>query len=468
MSLVNDMLKDLNERNSGEGDTPESESFDGLRAPIHVEERRRPFVPVVAMLGLAGVFLFAWVSRNTAEIEAPGELAGVPAEAVGDAPNLDVASGLTPDGDPSLVAAAAVSSDGSHAQAVYPKAGLEEEPQSVLQYIEVWREDGVTRLRFATDGAPDYDFQLDPETHVLRLSFENTRYATRFPGVDFRNTRIESMTPVPTEDGSLAIDFQLTENSEIDMDTVTGQDGDSIVLLLSGEGQALAAAAPQDDTAVDLSGADAVPSEFEDVPVVAVRPRPPTKRRLADTAYREGLELAEDGDLASAMDKFAEALSHLPLHANARRTLAVALARQGRLEEANLTLAEGLRQDRSQSGLAKLQARVLVERGAPAEALSVLEASAPMVSEDPEYHAFIAALRELQGQHAEAARIYGKVLKLEPLRSNWWIGLGISLEADGQSARALPVYETARRIGGLDPDSRNYIETRIAVLSQPQ
>jgi MSHA biogenesis protein MshN len=199
---------------------------------------------------------------------------------------------------------------------------------------------------------------------------------------------------------------------------------------------------------------------------VEKRTRPPTPARLAERAYRDALRLHGLGRWEAAQERLRTALEEAPNHRGARLALATLLAQTGELAEAKKLLAAGLEASPDHAPFVMLQARILVELQDLEAAAAVLERGIPPLREDPEAHAFLAALYQRQAKHGRAARLYRDVLRLDSQRGVWWMGLGISLEALGKPGEALAAYRAAREVGRLDPPTRRYLEDRIEALSR--
>ena len=95
-------------------------------------------------------------------------------------------------------------------------------------------------------------------------------------------------------------------------------------------------------------------------------------------------------------------------------------------------------------------ARLQVEQGGPA--LQTLLRSLPYASERADYQAFVATLMEREQRHKEAVGYYEAALRLSPQNGVWWMGLGISLQADQRPQEAVIAYQRARAIGKLQPE----------------
>jgi tetratricopeptide (TPR) repeat protein len=108
-------------------------------------------------------------------------------------------------------------------------------------------------------------------------------------------------------------------------------------------------------------------------------------------------------------------------------------------------------------------ARLLAERGELQRAAGVLEA-APVTSASAEEHALRAAILQRLGRHAEAAEGYATALRTTPNQGVWWMGLGISLAAEGRNDSAREAFSRARATGTLAPELTRYVEQRLRQL----
>jgi len=197
---------------------------------------------------------------------------------------------------------------------------------------------------------------------------------------------------------------------------------------------------------------------------VTKRPVPASPESNARALYREALRRFRAGDAAGGEQRLAAALAADPAHIQARQVLAARLARGRRLEEAARILGRGLRLTPGHAQLAKMHARVLAELGRPAEALATLGEASPAASDDPAYHALRAALLQRTGAHRAAVSAYEDVLAVRPAEGVWWMGLGISLEALGERERALEAYRRAGAGGKLRGEVRAFVERKLAEL----
>ena len=161
----------------------------------------------------------------------------------------------------------------------------------------------------------------------------------------------------------------------------------------------------------------------------------------AEAEYRRGIELHERARAGDAEAAFAAALQHDGRHAAARRALAVEWIGAGRTGDAERLLVEGLALAPQQAQLAVVLARIQAERrdlpGAIETLRSSLRGSTATTSDQAEALALMATLQQGAGQHREAVDAFAAALRQTPQNGAWWIGLGISLAAEGATpARA--------------------------------
>ncbi|MFQ5515085.1 MAG: tetratricopeptide repeat protein [Myxococcota bacterium] len=184
----------------------------------------------------------------------------------------------------------------------------------------------------------------------------------------------------------------------------------------------------------------------------------------AEQSYREALALERRGRRVQAEQTLREALREQPEHSQARLHLARLIAGRGAWEDAVALLEEGRALGPGRAELAWLEARIHAEAGALERAIALLESMPAETVGRAEHHAFLAALLQGRGEHARAETLYRTALGENSLRAAWWLGLAISLEAQSRYAAALESYQRARRIPGLDEASLAWVDGRLSEL----
>lgn len=187
----------------------------------------------------------------------------------------------------------------------------------------------------------------------------------------------------------------------------------------------------------------------------------PTMAERAETAYRQGAALQQQGRFEEALNSYRDALVLQADHAAARQAVSALLIQLRRLDEAETVLTEGLaRPPVALSSLLSL-GRLKVERGASPAALDLLLGHRELGEGSAEYQGFLATLLNRAGRHDQAVAHYQQATRLAPGEARWWAGLGIALDAQGQGALARDAYLRARSLSNLPEELASHIEQRL-------
>ncbi len=189
-----------------------------------------------------------------------------------------------------------------------------------------------------------------------------------------------------------------------------------------------------------------------------------TSQQQADNAYKRALGALQDGRVQDAMANLEQAVYAYPRHDAARQALVGLLLEARRHDEAMRHLQLGLGLDPKQQQMAMLLARLQIERGGPA--VETLMRTLPHAGNNPDYLAFLAGALQKAQRHREAVEQYQAALRLMPQNGVWWMGMGISLQADKRNAEAIDAYNRAKAGGSLSPELASYVERRLAQLAR--
>lgn len=192
---------------------------------------------------------------------------------------------------------------------------------------------------------------------------------------------------------------------------------------------------------------------------------PYSPEELAENAYQEATRLRKQGDAAGAERQLKTLLATEPKHVKARELLSGLQIENGRWLEAQATLEQGMAQLPAHLAFRYQLARLHLERGELAQAVSLLEAARRPGLNDPELPAFLAAVYQRAGRHADAVKSYQEALTSRPLEGRWWVGLGISLETQKDSDAARIAYRNALDTGRLTSGLTRYAEDRLKALT---
>lgn len=238
------------------------------------------------------------------------------------------------------------------------------------------------------------------------------------------------------------------------------------------------AAAPQDDVVMDAPVQEApkpaakvrapAPSPKREKPAasakkalepVQVQGRVMSSQQRAEGDYRRATAALQEGRVREAIDLLEDALVAEPRHDAARQTLVRLLIEARRGEEAMRVLQAGLVLDPRQPAMAMLLARLQIEHGG--NGIETLVRSLPYAAGDADYEGFLAGALQRTSRHREAIEQYQAAVRSAPGNGVWWMGLGISLQAEKRAPEAAAAYARALATEGLSPELRTFVERRL-------
>lgn len=201
-------------------------------------------------------------------------------------------------------------------------------------------------------------------------------------------------------------------------------------------------------------------------------PARPAPAKAAPQVHIQGLpDPLQRAREALAAQRYAEAISELqalhqrqPGDHNVTRWLARAYLAAGQLEPLLAWLPGQLQAQPGDTELRLLLARAQLQQGQPAVALATLQEQAPSLDSDPAYHAVLAAAQQQAGQWAQSAATYQALLARRGSQGAWHLGLALALERLQQAEQARLHYQRALQDSALEPATRDYIAARLRAL----
>lgn len=189
-----------------------------------------------------------------------------------------------------------------------------------------------------------------------------------------------------------------------------------------------------------------------------------TPQQRAENEYRKAVLLMQQNKSAEAAVVLEQTLQLDARHIAARQALIGILLDGKQQDDAIQQAREGVALDPTQAGLAMILARLQVEKGELPSAIATLERSLPYGAERADYRAFLGALLQRDGKHKQASEQYWLALQKAPQNGLWWMGLGISFQAEKRVAEAQEAYKRAKATNTLSPELLAFVEERLGEL----
>ncbi|RJG06394.1 hypothetical protein D3870_10555 [Noviherbaspirillum cavernae] len=186
----------------------------------------------------------------------------------------------------------------------------------------------------------------------------------------------------------------------------------------------------------------------------------------ADNEYRKALQLRQHGKTSDAVASLEQVLQLDAQHAAARQVLVGILLESRRQDDAFRRAREGLDIDPAQPGLAMIASRLQLEKGELRPAIDTLERSLRYALDRADYQAYLAALLQRDTRHKEAVEHYLVALQKSPQNGVWWMGLGISLQAEHRMSEAEEAFSRAKGSNSLSPELLAFVESKLTQLQR--
>ena len=199
------------------------------------------------------------------------------------------------------------------------------------------------------------------------------------------------------------------------------------------------------------------PGEFHRAPAVKNR-----------DAQADALRLALQSAAAGSAGPLRTFVANYPTRVDARVRFALILMAADQTAEAQASLRAGLNLAPNQTDLAQVLGHSLLEQDQAQAALAVLRPAVPPLTKNPEFHALLAAVEQRLGLHALAVTRYRGLLQRQPDNGNWLVGLGISLNAQGNTQAAVESFTQAADDRTLAEPLRAFAaQERVRLLAGP-
>jgi len=186
-----------------------------------------------------------------------------------------------------------------------------------------------------------------------------------------------------------------------------------------------------------------------------------TPRERAEAEYRKAIAAVNQGRVDEALAGLRNALQQDGFHQAARQLLVKLLIEAKRSDEAIQVLQDGVQTQPAQIGWAMSLARFQVDRGDLPGAWQTLNFSQPAAVGNADYQGFSGHVLQRLGRHKEAIERYLAAARLSPGDGRWWLGLGLSLDAEARAGEAREAFQRARSSGTLSAELAALVDQKL-------
>ncbi|RVU29669.1 tetratricopeptide repeat protein [Neptunomonas marina] len=456
MSLVNDMLRDLDQRQrqGSEGYTP---------VPTRKSGPSRLFLAIASLLviGIVGFLLMDFLGLNKKLMTQTSPVAAVPEESV------------VPHNEPTFQAVSTESQQ-------VPEAVNEDKSAAVANRISAinWMQTGPAQghLTFWLDQTAPYVVHAKGSKQ-LDIELQSVDLAAAPPSS--LGALLNGMDIIASDAGSR---FRLSSAHDVEFKAHLKRDPARLQISVAQRLPDTATTPPKAEVAIqdqdtvpppttsasppqpspDVEAPDIAPAK----PTIAAKPveKPVQKkvqRRVTDASVvRAAKRLLGKGQTAAAQAQLERHVSQQPQALQSRYLLA-----QIYLAQADYSaVAQQLQHAPNNLSWALLRARAALQQGQPNAALQRLKAFPEGAAREDYLELFAAAQQQL-GAHQQAVAHYVKLLELNTQNGRAWLNMGVSLEHLQQPAKARDAYQNALKVPTLDGAARTFATQQLQRLA---
>ncbi|MGY0310457.1 tetratricopeptide repeat protein [Alteromonas macleodii] len=202
-------------------------------------------------------------------------------------------------------------------------------------------------------------------------------------------------------------------------------------------------------------------------PVVEVAPKSPEQQSAVH--LEAGLKAYNFGIFDEAQKSFTLALATFPQNDEARKQLAALYFGQNNNLQALQVLSEGIVISPSELIWRELMAKILVQESRFEEVLNLMPDSldAKALAEGrADYLILKGTSAQTINKSEQAISAFSAMTSLQPNNAKWWLALGVNYDALADERLAISSYSRALAIGGLSSASAQYANSRLIDLQE--
>lgn len=428
MSLVNDMLRDLDQRRKESEGSAAPVSL--TPAPEHGKELSRQ--PIWLYFGLAllvagGAIAFFWLQQGETDA----------------ARSLNIRSPLV------------VQPQNTEAESAESEGATNAANENITAT--------AATLNQTADGSSPGNGAIDAES-ALGNQVEPALAAAA------AESAVQSViTEAGQLSGDSAVTANLNDDSSVEIAEVESTEGESVEIAMSNKMDSEDASATASEGPIppaNMGGETAV-VDLSASPVESVKNSARmTPEERDTTAVQAALGFIAENNPTAAYSRLEQELLQNRYAHQSREIYAKLLMRQGDAYSALELIDGGLEIAPNHAGYKKVKARILMAAGEIEAATDLLMRRAPPIGEDIEYHDILATAQLANRDYEGALISYTSLVQQDRSQGKWWYGFAASQDSLGNGSAARQAYSQAIQLSNLSPSLRARSQERLISLSQ--
>jgi hypothetical protein len=420
MSLINNMLRDLDRRRKSDNFSPATVSLTPVADAIESRNFRLLILLVLGTVALAAILSYYFL-----RVYQQGERTEQLERRIIDNPTISAVSS-----EQAIPAQAEISNVSTPNEALVSVISTEPQSQAPETQVQpLTAEPSTTPSAVATQIGAAPEFSNTANTQNIRNEF-----VPQISSLPSSNRVAQAQASAETETPSIAA------SAHSGTSTSSG-------------------IAPNNATVVDPGNTGAGSAIVRNTTQISAQDRDRNNAQEALSLFNSNRTTAAFNMLSSYVEVNRDAHQ-------SRETYAKLLINQNSNAEASFVIDSGLAIAPNHAAYKKIKARLLLANNHVDEAVSLLISRAPAVGSDPEYHDLLATAQLANRDFENAIVTYTSLLRQNNLEGKWWYGIGAAYDSSGDASSAIQAYNQALLSANLSAQLRQRSQRRVGELRQ--
>lgn len=203
---------------------------------------------------------------------------------------------------------------------------------------------------------------------------------------------------------------------------------------------------------------------IKEKPILSISRKQLTPKQLVVKKMQQAEQAILEKDIEGAEKLLEDILFLQPEHKPARKQLAALWFGRKATQPALNLLAQGISLDKNDGEFRMMQAKILLELNQYQAAFNAL--SPLQQANNVEYQFLLATVAQQVNNEKVALESYQRLIALQPYQGRWHLGLAIAQDKQENYKAASASYHQATQLGGLSESALNFARQRLQELGE--